>query len=238
MLKRAAGSEKRQQARQWKREDTSIQRTVADARAAGIHPLFALGGATGGSSFAPAPTGTRVGNALKYIRKQTTQASGSRQSSLVDQALIRSSDASARASNARANMTEWQLSENKRGEVNSNSQQDTIALSKYLAPGFERKKVLAYNPITHGKVPGGTIKFRDRMSAQMWEDQYGDIAQEVGGLWNLTTDLGRMSVDAIANFLARKYHTAKPKIKKLKSAIRKYKKQTQWSMDPTINWKK
>ena len=46
----AAGRDRRRQTRETKRlesrDDAAIQRKVADARAAGVHPLFALGAAT------------------------------------------------------------------------------------------------------------------------------------------------------------------------------------------------
>ncbi len=109
-----------------KREDSKIQRTVADARSAGIHPLFALGGATGGGSGPYPTTGSALGEGLSTIRKASNLARGKPQPSLVDLALIRSSDAGARASNARAALSEWTLSENKRIEQNSNSSQDVV----------------------------------------------------------------------------------------------------------------
>lgn len=112
----------------WSREDNRIQRTVADARAAGIHPLFALGGATGGGSgsSAPPPSGNYVGNALKYIRTRGNDKTRATQSSLVDKSLIAQATANTRLSNARADEVEWQLNNsiNKRAEGISNSEQD------------------------------------------------------------------------------------------------------------------
>ncbi len=52
--------------------DQSIQRRVADASKAGIHPLFALGGSAGAAptisaGSAPAPTGSAVGDSISRI---------------------------------------------------------------------------------------------------------------------------------------------------------------------------
>ncbi len=119
------GRGKRTRAR-WGREDTAIQRRVNDAKLAGVHPLFALGGATGGSSAAQAPSGNIVGNALRELARAKENQGRAAQSSLVDRALIESSEASTRLASARADTVEWQLANsiNKRNEVNSNSQQD------------------------------------------------------------------------------------------------------------------
>lgn len=123
-----SGEDLREQRRyQAGREDTAIQRTVADARAAGIHPLFALGGAIGGQSSQVQPqTGSQVGEALRYIQRSSQARKGRGQSSLVDDSLIKQATANTRLSNARADSVEWELqnSINKRAEGASNSTQD------------------------------------------------------------------------------------------------------------------
>ncbi len=120
-------SSRADQKRQMGHDSTRIRRTVADARAAGVHPLFALGGATGGSSQLP-PTGNYVGNALTSLARQREQKGRDSKQSLVDQALVESSQASARLAGARADTVEWELANsiNKRNEQNSNVQQDLI----------------------------------------------------------------------------------------------------------------
>ncbi len=113
------------------REDTRIQRTVQDARLAGIHPLFALGGATGSSSTYPS-TGSQVGTALNYLqgrsRLKADKARG-QQSSLVDSSLIKQATANTRLANSRADTVEWELKNSirKRAEGTANSQQDFVA---------------------------------------------------------------------------------------------------------------
>ncbi len=61
-------SDRRNQARLEEREDTRFQRASADAKAAGLHPLFALGAAGAGSPqfiAGQSETGSALGDALK-----------------------------------------------------------------------------------------------------------------------------------------------------------------------------
>ncbi len=123
---RGRGKRTRQQ---WAREDSAIQRKVSDARAAGIHPLFALGGATGGTSaqITP-PSGNIVGNALTSLARQHANKGRAAQSSLVDSSLIDQATANTRLANARAESVEWELknSINKRAEGEANIRQDVV----------------------------------------------------------------------------------------------------------------
>ncbi len=116
-----AKKERQDRRRAYTREDTQIQRTVADAKAAGVHPLFALGGATGGSSY-QAPTGSAIGTAFRKLGREER----SRKPSLVDNALIQQAIAAAKLSDARTDNVKWQLNNsiNKRAESASNGSQD------------------------------------------------------------------------------------------------------------------
>ncbi len=107
------------------REDAKIQRTVADARAAGVHPLFALGGATGGPAAFP-KTGSQIGEAFRFLQKSQSNRRGAAKSSLVDNALIKQAISSARLSDARADLAVDQLNNsiNKRAESVANISQD------------------------------------------------------------------------------------------------------------------
>ncbi len=113
---------RRNRKRAYGREDTQIQRTVADAKAAGVHPLFALGGATGGSAYQAPPTGSGIGRAFQKIGR------GQRGPTLVDNALIKQAIAAAGLSNAREDTVRWQLENSiiKRAESQSNIVQDTV----------------------------------------------------------------------------------------------------------------
>ncbi len=111
------------------REDSAIQRKVADAKAAGVHPLFALGGATGGASTATFPqSGSQIGEAFRYIQKSSSNKARLGQSSLVDTALIKQANANAGLAEAREATVEWELqnSINKRAESEANFSQDIV----------------------------------------------------------------------------------------------------------------
>ncbi len=124
---RGSGKRTRQN---WAREDTAIQRRVMDARIAGVHPLFALGGAigSGGAQVQQSQTGSEVGKALRYLQKRSDTQGRATQSSLVDKSLIEQAAANSRLANARADSVEWQLNNSivKRAESASNSEQDPL----------------------------------------------------------------------------------------------------------------
>lgn len=109
----------------WAREDTAIQRRVADARKAGIHPLFALGASVSQTQAGSPPTGSGIGTAFKYNQRKDARERGVK-SSLVDQALIEQANANARNADARTANEKWQLqnSINKRREGVANISQD------------------------------------------------------------------------------------------------------------------
>lgn len=169
---------------QWQRDDRRITRTVADARNAGIHPLFALGGSIGSggaSATAPIPpTGNYVGKALQAIKESRDNKTRLTQSTLVDKALIDQSRASTRESNARAATAEWNLANsiNKRQEVISNVTQDIDVTNpepvRKLLP--ENKFVGPPRPRTTQQEWGGQSKIDPRVNtAQENEDIHGEI---------------------------------------------------------------
>lgn len=121
------------------REDTAIRRAVHDAKAAGLHPLFALGagGVSGGNTpvdmsvpsiYEPSSSGSTVGDVFdalgegflrKAEKREQTERQGkadSRDERLVD-AQVRSYEARAKADEARAMLA---VSEAKRAQQAAN----------------------------------------------------------------------------------------------------------------------
>ncbi|MBA7641602.1 hypothetical protein ES703_49287 [subsurface metagenome] len=95
-------------------QQKSIRHKVADAKAAGLHPLFALGGTASGASPTPfipgqSRTGNQLGEGLAAAGRQIARGG-------LVQAQIESYKASANRDNAQAAQT---LSETKRAEQNA-----------------------------------------------------------------------------------------------------------------------
>ncbi len=94
-------------AEQYAREDKFLQRRVADAKAAGLHPLFGLGASPGGggsSGFIPgqSSTGSALGAGIAQAGRAVGRGfEGQARAKLVD-AQIRSADASAARDTAQA----------------------------------------------------------------------------------------------------------------------------------------
>ncbi len=187
-LKKLAGRDKRYLEKGWARDDTRIQRTVADARAAGVHPLFALGGATGGSSTLTAPdTGSQIGQAFKYLQGRQDRSKGIAKSTLVDTALIKQANANAELAEARKNTETWQLqnSINKRLEGNANVQQDTIEPEAVRKHPSENNFVGPMRPRLTILEDGSIIKMDPRTSTgQELEDTHGEVMGNVYGIYN------------------------------------------------------
>lgn len=174
----------------WARDDNAIQRQVADARAAGIHPLFALGGATGGGNTQTYPeSGSQIGGGLKYLLERKDRKERGLKSSLVDQALINQANANARNADARTANENWQLqnSINKRLEGEANVVQDIGTMepepvrknpkeSKFLGPLRPRLTILE---------DGSIIRMNPLTSTgQELEDTHGEVMGNVYGIYN------------------------------------------------------
>ncbi|AXL15452.1 DNA pilot protein [Microviridae sp.] len=79
--------------------DQSVQRRVADAKEAGVHPLFALGASVGSSptlsagASAQAPTGSGIGDAIAGLADKLGQVELNKSSTARNQAAARRDDA-------------------------------------------------------------------------------------------------------------------------------------------------
>lgn len=120
---------------QWAREDSAIQRRVADARAAGVHPLFALGGSvqsgTSATLFNDGATNfdaSRFGASLGALANSKLQAQREQET---HDAAIAESDARRQYYEAKANDIEdmYQASQAARGIQESNYRQDQTKVS-------------------------------------------------------------------------------------------------------------
>ncbi len=197
------------------REDNKIQRTVADARAAGIHPLFALGSAAGQSS--SGSTGSGAGDAIRDIRRLAKdKARGTRQGGL-DRTAKAESEARARLDNARASEIEQQLenSKNARLAQESNYRQDTLKTPREAVRTFPlESQGFVGPPKPFMSVGPGGIRKRNPMysTAQENEDLHGEfvgefytILNELDAMFRNMGDVGRRRRRA-----QKKRYTVKP----------------------------
>ncbi len=156
-----------------KREDTRIQRTVADAKAAGIHPLFAMGAvpATGGGSFMPgqSPSGSALGEGISRAGAQIARGMGRKGQDLLLASQIKSNEASAARDMASAAATD---SARKRAEAEALSIRNVedigggaqlFPIGTRSGPPLNRRPLVSLPnqsipEFIEGVGPGGTIK--------------------------------------------------------------------------------
>lgn len=147
-----------------------IRWRVRDAKAAGIHPLYAMGAPGVGQGqvvTGQSNTGSAVSDAANAI------AGGVRSQSSTARAQLRATNAAAERDEAQA--AYWR-SEARRSSQKANSQQDL-------------PHVLESTPQT-GKLPKGLGKLQtsDTVTQQEIEDQYGGVIGEAYGLYRAAHD--------------------------------------------------
>lgn len=142
---------------------------VADAKAAGIHPLAALG--LQGSSYSPAFATNPMGDALAQAGQ--TLGTGVRENRIspVEQSIIRKNNAEADFAAAQA-----ALSLQARANQNQNSPVSAVSVAE------PENSHIRLNEHT-------TLPLSRMADAEAIENRYGDLAQEFGGLVVLGSDL-------------------------------------------------
>jgi len=164
------------------RDDTAIRRRVNDAQAAGIHPLFALGGSVSGGGSTAMFTG---GSGSDRRRDRISSASRVAERFVMgDEDAYRKdlAEAQLRALNADAARNEaLAASELARAAQAANVTRPDYSMNLIGSPDF--------------KVTGA------RTPAQKLQDEYGDVAENIFGTGHLVEDFGRSIAERNADFL-------------------------------------
>lgn len=173
-----------------------IQWKVADAKAAGIHPLYALGAQT--ASFAPSSVGDPLGGAISDM----------------GQNIGRAVDAASSSGDRLLNKAITSLQLERAGLENELLRSQIARERAQLGPGFPGdatliegqgdttgEKVVSPQRTTNVRIGMGPVRLNPSFSdAQTWEDRWGDseIAQMIAGgiigsadIWNALKNIAR-----------------------------------------------
>lgn len=190
----------------------AVRWRVEDARAAGIHPLAALGGSIGGGFASPVggfvpthvPTGSAIGDAVQGLGEAVSDIGARRDAARAEH----EARAAARRAEGRADaVAAAQIDEarsaaalNRARAADTVMQAGRAARTAMIAPTLNARPAAGHG--VHDIVPEpspalgigfgkGLGSATDIASAQEIEDRYGDIAQEVFGLYKLLNDVIR-----------------------------------------------
>lgn len=163
------------------RDDNAIRRRVRDAQLAGIHPLAALGFSAGGGS-SPVPF-IPTDSGSDYFRKDPN-ADLQREYMESQIAVLRS--------------------EAKRNEVMAAKEASDAARSAQVAGQVRMTPAL---PLM-GKVK--EFFTGDSTKAQVWQDEYGDLGENVFGTARLVHDVGSALAQSFSDMLVSMYGKLPP----------------------------
>ncbi len=159
--------------RQYALQNRNIPRQAAAYRAAGLHPLWAMGGGGAVGSTPPIPLGGRSGSVGGSFSSKVISGA--------EAASIRESNARTALLNAQTSDIENSIAARNRG--NANSQQDLSPPPKSQAAG---------NP----SLPGGVrFKTSESIGAQDAEDRYHELGGFIAGLLNAGADITQNTLD-------------------------------------------
>ena len=190
-------------------QDKTIQNRVADAKAAGIHPLYGLG-LPGASSadFIPGqvPTGNALAQGLSRAADAAVSYVGNRHSRKLARQRVsnetRITNAEINQANAQAtrDLAEAQLMRSRamRETLNANRTQDTVK-TKDIVPDVHphapkaQIDALPREPAQHSRKGGGSLEAwggkvrvpRKMSEAEDWQKWYGEPGEWIGGISNL-----------------------------------------------------
>lgn len=190
----------------------AIQRRVADARKAGVHPLFALGASANISPTISAGASNSMGDAVSragaQIGDMLASRSGREHQKTLQTMQLAQGAADLRRTNAATALdmaqTQLALSEAKRAQVNANASQDGIGVTE--VPHTPKKL----------KTPLGTWQTGDAVPTQAVEDEYGDVVGWTYGTGRVIIDAGNQlrnkaiqgaarAINKTRNYKPRKY---------------------------------
>ncbi len=168
----------------YERSKVAIQNRVKDARAAGVHPLFALGatsGSVGGTPFIPgqSTSGSALGEGIAQVSRDVAGAMRSKAATAARQPLVQAQIRSANASAARDEASAMEIaSRTKRAEqqvIAAPNVNPTIAESPSIPTPARTKGEIFHGPF------GGVYQTPVGPTPQGdWEELVGEAADALG----------------------------------------------------------
>ncbi len=189
---------------QWERDDNYLQRRTKDAKAAGLHPLFALGGpsgAGGATSFmaGQSETGSKLGDALKSAGRGVQNYQATKKNPLQNRLLtLQIEDAELQVANSKLDLIDRQkgassraMATNEAQHTGQDRQYENREVPVHPKPAAQHPKpVVKHEPRKNLSLPDGIELFtQGHLTAQEMEDEYGDLVGIGYGVWKLASDI-------------------------------------------------